>query len=335
MITRTAARWQTSDWQSLMKTAIRTLDELCDALDLTIDDLPAAHQAAKDFVVKVPTPFLQRMDKGNPQDPLLLQVLPQAAETRDVDGFIPDPLQEADFNKAPGLIHKYHGRVLLITNPSCVVHCRYCFRRHFPYQENTPGRKHWQPALDYIQQDTSIHEVIFSGGDPLSANDDYLRELIQAIAAIPHVRTLRLHTRVPVVLPQRITDDLLQTLTNHRLKVLMVLHINHAQEIDTEVSSAARLLKNHGIRLLNQSVFLRGINDSVEDQQALCEKLYETDIEAYYLHVLDRVSGTAHFLCDDSQAKNIYTALAGRLPGYMIPKLVRETAHSHSKTPVL
>ena len=335
MITRTASRWQTTDWQFAMKTMIRSLDTLCDALDLSISDLNGSYQAEADFPVKVPLSYLQLIEKGNPNDPLLLQVLPQIAETLETSIFEKDPLHEAEFNKAPGLIHKYHGRALLISNPSCAIHCRYCFRRHFPYDENTPGINNWQAALSYISENTSIHEVILSGGDPLSNNDNTLEKLIDQIAAIPHVTTLRFHTRLPTIIPERITDSFLSAISQTNLKLVMVLHINHAQEINNDVIEAIQLLKNQGIRLLNQSVLLKDVNDNLEAQRALMEQLHLLDIQAYYLHMLDHVRGAEHFLVSDNEANTLYKQLLSQLPGYMLPKLVRETPFESNKTPII
>lgn len=332
MITRSVERWQTSDWQYAMKNMIRSLDELCQWVNITPTDLDASLQAQRDFPVRVPKSYADRIEKGNPRDPLLLQVLPQAAEMLDVAGFTADPLEEAHFNKVPGLIHKYHGRVLLITTPACAVHCRYCFRRHFPYQENTPGLNHWQQALDYIAHDNTIHEVILSGGDPLSASDDYLQQLISRLSDIPHVRWLRIHTRLPVVIPERITDECLDILTGTRLQTTMVLHINHANEISADVVRAITALKARGIRLLNQSVLLKDVNDQLETHVRLLEALHQNGVQAYYLHVLDKVKGAAHFEISDSAALALYEQLRCHLPGFMLPRLVRETAHAPYKT---
>ncbi len=335
MTKRTASRWQTTDWQFAMKTMIRNLNALCDALELSVSDLDGSYQAEKDFPVKVPLSYLNLIEKGNPKDPLLLQVLPQALETIESSHFEADPLHESEFNKAPGLIHKYHGRVLLISNPSCAIHCRYCFRRHFPYTENTPGINNWSPALSYISEDTNIHEVILSGGDPLSSNDSYLQQLIGLIAAIPHIHTLRLHTRLPTVMPERITDNLLSALTQTDLKLIMVLHINHDRELAKDNIDAIKLLQNSGIRLLNQSVMLKGINDNIETQIRLMEQLHQLNIQAYYLHMLDHVKGAEHFLVSDEQTTTLYKQLLSRLPGYMVPRLVREIPFESNKTPVI
>lgn len=332
MIARTAARWQTSDWQQVMKTMIRSVGELCDALALdpaTLDLDPAAQQA---FALRVPRPFVALMEKGNARDPLLLQVLPQAQEMLQVPGFVTDPLQEAAFNPVPGLVHKYRGRVLLISSPACAVHCRYCFRRHFPYQANTPGLADWQQALDYIAADPSIVEVILSGGDPLSASDDYLAGLISRLAAIDHLSYLRIHTRLPVVVPQRVTDGLLQALTGSRLQPTMVIHANHAQELSADVAESLALLRQAGIRLLNQSVLLAGVNDSEASLRALLERLHQIQVEAYYLHLLDAVEGAAHFQLPQARALALYEALRRQLPGFMLPRLVRETPHAPYKT---
>ena len=335
MIPRTVARWQTSDWQSALKNMIRSLDDLCAALDISPADLDDCYRAEQAFAVKVPLSYLQRIERGNPRDPLLLQVLPQAAEMVAEPGFCFDPLQEADFNPIPGLMHKYHGRVLLITTPSCSIHCRYCFRRHFPYNANTPGLKHWHAAMDYIRADRSIHEAILSGGDPLSATDEYLQQLIEAIAAIPHVQTLRLHSRIPVVMPERITGTLLQLLSRTRLKVVMVLHVNHANELAGDAVTAIKLLQQQGIRLYNQAVLLRGVNATLADQRALLEALFQLDIQAYYLHLLDKVQGSHQFLVEKHEAVALYQQLQASLPGYMLPRLVEEIPDKPSKTPVV
>ena len=330
MITRTASRWQTEDWQSAVKSMICSLHQLCDALDLNLSDLDACYQAEQDFPVKVPLSYLKRIKKSDALDPLLLQVLPQAAEVGDTL-FVADPLEEQQFSPVPGLIHKYHGRVLLISHPSCAIHCRYCFRRHFPYQDNIPGLKNWSKAFDYIRENRSIHEVIFSGGDPLLSSDAFLQQLMDPLVDIGHVTTLRFHTRLPVVIPERVTDQLLQIITATQLKLVMVLHINHVNEISDEVVEVIKLLQSHGIRLLNQSVLLKGVNNTDTAQRSLLEKLHQLDIQAYYLHTLDRVKGAEHFLVSDAEAVKLYQQLMQQLPGYMLPKLVRELPNEDSK----
>lgn len=335
MIQQSASRWQSKDWQLALKTMLRSVEALCEYVGVAIEDLEKAQLAHKDFPVRVPTAYADQIEKGNLHDPLLLQVLPQTAELIETSGFVEDPLNEAAFNKTPGLIHKYHGRVLFITSPSCAINCRYCFRRHFPYQDNNPNMAQWQQALDYIRADNSIQEVILSGGDPLSASDDYLNKLIQAIATIPHVRWLRLHSRLPVVIPQRVTDNLLNLLTATRLQTSVVLHINHANELSTDVAEAIHLLQQRHIRVLNQSVLLRGINDDVSSHKQLLEKLHQHRVQAYYLHLLDPVKGAAHFLVDDEKALTLYEQLRQEVPGFMLPRLARETAHQPYKTLIL
>lgn len=335
MIPQTASRWQTNDWQLALKTMLRSVEDLCNYVAIDIEQLEQAQLAHKDFAVRVPTAYADQIEKGNSQDPLLLQVLPQAAELVETPGFVTDPLNEESFNNIPGLIHKYHGRVLFITSPSCAINCRYCFRRHFPYQENNPSLAQWQQALDYIRADSTINEVILSGGDPLSATDNYLASLIAEIEKIEHVKWLRLHTRLPVVIPQRVTQTLLNILNNSRLQSSVVLHINHANELSAEVAEAIALLHSHRIRVMNQSVLLRGVNDSFVSQKQLLEKLHLHRVQAYYLHLLDPVKGAAHFLVDDTQALELYEQLRRALPGYMLPRLVRETAHQPYKTSIV
>lgn len=335
MIQQSASRWQTKDWQLALKSLLRNVEELCDYVDIPYIELEKAKLAHKDFPVRVPKAYADLIEKGNIRDPLLLQVLPQAAELLEQPGFVEDPLNEAEFNKTPGLIHKYHGRVLFITSPSCAINCRYCFRRHFPYQDNNPNLAQWQQSLDYIQADSSIQEVILSGGDPLSASDDYLSKLITAISKIPHVRWLRLHSRLPVVIPQRITNNLLHILSSSRLQTSVVLHINHGNEISSELAEAIELFHQHKIRVLNQSVLLRGINDDINSHTALLAKLHEHRVQAYYLHLLDPVKGAAHFLVKDEEALALYEQLRQQMPGFMLPRLARETAHQPYKTLLL
>lgn len=331
MIHRSATIWQTSDWQMALKTMITDQQQLLDILGLSPEPCNIA-AATQQFPIKAPRHFVQQMRRGDPNDPLLLQVLARSDELQTYQGFCQDPLDEAEYNKAPGLIHKYPGRVLLITSPHCAIHCRYCFRRHFAYDDNTPGRQGWSEALHYIARDPSIFEVIFSGGDPLSSSDKYLAYLVEQLSTIAHIKSIRLHTRFPVVIPQRITESLLAIFQKTRLKTVMVLHINHAQEISPELAQAVDYLQQSGIRLLNQSVLLRNINDSVQAQTALLKALFEYDIQAYYLHQLDKVEGAGHFAVSDQQALSLYQALEQSLPGFMLPKLVREIPSEKHKT---
>ncbi len=321
-------------WQSQLARAIRDPRELCRRLGLDEAWWPGAERGHALFEVRVPEAYLARIRPGDPSDPLLRQVLPLAEEAVPMAGYVADPLAEAEHAPAPGLIHKYAGRVLLIASPACAVNCRYCFRRHFPYEENAPSRAQWEATLDHLRDDTTLHEAILSGGDPLAASDRQLAWLVERLAAIPHLRRLRIHTRLPVVIPDRIDDDLLGWLGATRLQKVMVLHINHANEIDETVIAACRKLSAAGVTLLNQSVLLRGVNDDVDTLAALSERLFEAGILPYYLHVLDPVAGAAHFDVADDEARELVAGLREVLPGFLIPRLVREIPGEASKTPL-
>ncbi len=334
MIPHTAAPLQTSSWQEELSRAIRDPHELFKLLELDSATLPAALAADKDFALKVPLPYLARIRKGDINDPLLAQVLPTGAELLTTPGYSSDPLEENRANPASGLIHKYKGRVLLIVSPACAIHCRYCFRRHFPYGDNQPGRKQWQAAFDYIAADSTISEVILSGGDPLAANDNYLQWLTAQIASIAHIKRLRVHTRFPVMIPSRIDENCIQWLTGTCLKTIVVLHVNHPNELDVGVREAVDRLKIAGAYVLNQAVLLKGINDDANTLIALSEKLFATGILPYYLHVLDPVLGAAHFDCDKHKIIDLGIQLRANLPGYLVPKVVSEQPGAHSKVPL-
>lgn len=341
MITQTAATWQIPSrkqgltWKEELSGAITRVEHLLALLDLA--DSPLARTVATwpDFPLRVPLAYVQRMERGNPEDPLLRQVLPVIQEGVASPGYVRDPLDEARYNPVPGVVHKYAGRVLLITSPACAVHCRYCFRRHFPYQDNTLGRERWQQALDYIAANHSITEVILSGGDPLAANDSHLRWLVEQLAAINHVRRLRVHTRLPVVIPSRIDVACLDWLTSTRLATLVVLHINHGNEIDAEVIAMVGRLRDRGITVLNQAVLLNSVNDRVDVLASLSERLFEIGVLPYYLHLLDPVSGASHFDVPHDQALALYRELHAALPGYLVPRLVRDTPGARGKTLML
>ncbi len=273
------------------------------------------------------------MRKGDIDDPLLRQVLPLAEEEAEVPGFIGDPVGDLAAAAVPGVLHKYRGRVLLVTTGACAVHCRYCFRRHFPYADSNPSVQQWQGALEYIHGHSDITEVILSGGDPLAFSDSRLADLVEQVAAIPHVKRLRIHTRLPIVLPSRVDKNLLAWLQRTRLQKVVVVHANHANEIDEEVRAAMRKLRDAGTMLLNQSVLLKGVNDSAEELADLSERLFEAGILPYYLHLLDRVQGAAHFEVDRARALWLMQVLRARLPGYLVPRLVREQPGADSKTP--
>lgn len=319
-------------WQSELARSFRQPEQLLAALG--IDSIPEQDIAARKlFAMQVPRPFVARMAHGDINDPLFKQVWPQSKEFDEHPGYIDDPLHEHQ-TTVPGLLHKYDNRALLIVRGGCAVNCRYCFRRHFPYADNRPTGHNWQPALHYLREHPQITEVILSGGDPLMADDAHLAQLLSELAAIPHLQRLRIHTRLPVVLPCRITDALLDMLQRCRLKPVMVVHINHANEIDETLRLQLQRVRQAGIWLLNQSVLLAGINDSADAVAELSEALFTADVQPYYLHLFDPVRGAAHFDVAETQAKAIMRELFTRLPGFLIPRLVRELAGEPSKTPI-
>ena len=332
MITPNRTAWQPDTWQKLLQNAFRQPQALLDYLGLESSSHATDHQP--DFKMLVPEPFARRMQPGNPSDPLLLQVLPSDDENQHTDGFTLDPLMETDptlsFQRAPTLIQKYQGRVLMITTPGCAVNCRYCFRRHFPYQEHRPTA-HGE-ALAVIGADPSVEEVILSGGDPLLLPDRAMNELFEEINAIDHVRRIRLHSRLPIVLPQRVTDELLSVFTQSRCPVTLVVHCNHAQELSSDTAHAFAQLRQAGVHLLNQSVLLRGINDQTTTLCQLSEALFDQGVLPYYLHMPDPVAGTAHFYVTDQEALGLHDEMRTILPGYLLPRLVREEAGKASKS---
>ncbi|HQQ62897.1 MAG TPA: EF-P beta-lysylation protein EpmB [Pseudomonadales bacterium] len=319
-------------WQSILQDAITDPHELCRRLSLSNDDESAIADACRAFPLKVPEPYLSRIKPGNARDPLLLQVLPQASELHEWPGFVSDPLDERQFNPVPGLVHKYSSRALLITTSLCAIHCRYCFRREFPYESNRNSRQDWQQPLDYIRQHDNINEVILSGGDPLSLPDRQLAWLTEQIASIPHVKRLRIHTRLPIVIPQRITQACTGWMTQSRLQTIVVLHSNHPDEIDDNVGRTIATLCQTGITVLNQSVLLSGINDSADTLALLSERLFDFGCLPYYLHALDAVRGSHHFALPDEKARQIHRQLQARLPGFLVPRLVRELPGRDCKT---
>lgn len=316
-------------WQKTLAQGFNTADALLDFLGLP--STLACQAGELQFKTRVPLGFAKRMRHGDPDDPLLLQVLARASEMIDEPGFEPDPLQESQANPVPGLLHKYHGRVLLTFVGACAVNCRYCFRRHFPYEDNNPGRKGWPAIFDYIRQDASISEVILSGGDPLLATDQLLQEFVEQLLTISHVKTLRFHTRGPIVLPERIDASCLAFLRSVPLRQVMVLHCNHPQELSADVKQVCLAMKDAGCLLLNQSVLLKGINDDAQTLAQLSEALFDCQILPYYLHTLDKVSGTAQFDLPLTETHQLYRTLQGLLPGYLVPRLVREVPGEESK----
>lgn len=321
-------------WQSSLADAIRDLPTLLDRLQLPRDLLAGGEASAAEFPVLVPESFLRRIRPGDPADPLLRQVLPALEETQPRHGFLLDPVHDAGARSAPGLLQKYAGRALLIAQGSCAVHCRYCFRRHYPYAAEPRSIDDWQPALDEIRRDRSLHEIILSGGDPLILSDRRLAQLIDLLAQIPHLKRLRLHTRLPIVLPERVTQNLLDLLRQSPLQAICVIHSNHARELVSDCALAVRKLVLAGIPVLNQAVLLRGVNDSVQALADLCERCVDLGVMPYYLHQLDRVQGAAHFEVPQSVGKRLVEELRTRLPGYAVPRYVVEQPGEPSKTPL-
>jgi EF-P beta-lysylation protein EpmB len=321
-----------ASWQDAMKDAVRDPAELCRLLDLPDDFSRAADAAARQFPLFVPRGFVARMRAGDPHDPLLRQVLPLADEVADVPGFVLDPVDDRAATRHAGLLQKYAGRVLLIATGTCAVHCRYCFRRHFPYDQSPHSLDQWQPALEEMAGDSSLHEVILSGGDPLTLVDATLAALIEQLESIPHLRRLRIHTRLPIVIPERVTDELVTMLCESRLTPIVIIHANHANELDRHVAAALAKLADARVMLLNQAVLLAGVNDSVEAQAALCERLIDLRVAPYYLHQLDCVTGAAHFEVPIERGQEIIEALRARLPGYAVPRYVKEVAGASSKS---
>lgn len=334
MIPRTGKNCQTVSWNEALATAFTCPEMLIDHLKLDRSLLPAAQKAASQFGLRVPFSYVAQMEKGNPRDPLLLQVLPLGAELLHQPGFITDPVGDFNATACSGLLHKYHGRALMITTGICAINCRYCFRRHFPYQESSAHLDHWAAAIRYLKEDTSINEIILSGGEPLMLTDPKLAKLILTLEAIPHLLRLRIHTRMPVIIPQRITDNLLDMLENTHLQSIIVIHSNHPNELSPEVQQALRQLRSRNVTLLNQSVLLKGINNNLETQIELCESLFRTGTLPYYLHMLDPVQGAAHFEVSQEEAITLHQGLLRKLPGYLVPRLVRELSGSPAKTPV-
>ena len=319
-------------WQREFAEAVQQPEELLWLLELDPALLPAARRAAKLFPLRVPRGFVARMRRGDLDDPLLRQVLPLDLEEAETPGFGQDPVGDLNAMAAEGVLHKYHGRVLLIATGACAIHCRYCFRRHFPYADANAAAGAWRTALDYVRRSPDVQEVILSGGDPLALSDRRLAELAAALAEIPHVTRLRIHSRLPVVLPSRITEQLLDWFTGSRLQPVLVLHANHAQELDESVAEALQRLRRRGVLLLNQAVLLRGVNDRADALVELSERLGRLGVQPYYLHLLDRVQGAAHFEVAEETALALMTELSARLPGYLVPKLAREEAGRPSKT---
>lgn len=309
---------------------VNRADELRSTLRLKSGD----NEAIPSFPMRVPSGFVSRMRAGDPNDPLLRQVLPSPEESVNVEGYSEDPVGDLDAAIAPGVLQKYSGRALLVTTGACAIHCRYCFRRAYPYADKSLSRREFKAAFKAIETDSTLEEIILSGGDPLSLSNEKLAVLLETSTAISHIRRIRIHTRIPVVLPERIDPQLLDIITGCSRPVIVVIHCNHAREIDESAASAIASLIKTGATLLNQSVLLRGINDSADTLTDLSERLFETGVLPYYLHQLDPVAGAAHFNVEDHRAIELIDTIAGRLPGYLVPRLVREIPGESAKKPL-
>jgi len=331
MISKTAPTLQCPNgWQAEMAAAIRDPAELLAILQLPDSLLEPAKAAAARFPLRVPHAFVQRMKTGDIHDPLLRQVLPLSMELEHHPDFRTDPVGDLYALATAGLIHKYHGRALLITTGACAIHCRYCFRRHFPYQEHLQAQN-WPAIKAYLDTHPDITEIILSGGDPLSQSDKRLAELIDRLSNMPQLTTLRVHSRLPVVIPNRITPTLLHTLGNTRLRVVLVLHVNHPNEINPALADACRQLHEHHVHCLNQAVLLRSINDDVETLTLLSERLFDAGILPYYLHQLDPVDGAQHFHVSIERGLQLLSEVRSHLPGYLVPRYAQEIAGEKSK----
>jgi L-lysine 2,3-aminomutase len=335
MITRTLASAQRPSWQQQWRDAFREPVALLQFLGLEHLQERVSGAATRQFPLRVPLAFAQRMQYGNPHDPLLRQVLPLVDEEHIVPGYSIDAVGDLQSKASKGVLHKYEGRALLISTGSCAVHCRYCFRRHFPYGEEAASANEWAEAIIHLQNDASIEEVLLSGGDPFSLSTEKLSTLTDSLRAIPHIKRLRIHTRLPIVLPDRVDAALLQWLQSLPWPVALVLHANHAQEFDLHVDDACRALRNTGVNLLNQAVLLAGVNDRLQSIKDLCERGYAAGVLPYYLHQLDRVHGAAHFAVSDEKALSLIDQLRDTLPGYLLPRLVREIPGERSKSPLI
>ncbi|MEN6669197.1 EF-P beta-lysylation protein EpmB [Psychrobacter sp. B38] len=320
------------NWQTQLSEAITSVDELLSILQL--ESLRADVYVPKHFELRVPRAFVAKMRAGDRNDPLLKQVLPDQRELTKVTGYVADPLSENSQNPVKGMLHKYQSRVLLTITGACAIHCRYCFRQHFDYSANMPTANVKAQIVDYITAHPEINEVILSGGDPLNVTNRRLFAWLDTLEAIPQLTTIRLHTRLPLVIPTRLDEALLDRLSQSRCQIVMVIHCNHANEIDAFTSAQLQRAQASGITLLNQAVLLAGINDSVEVQAQLSQRLFASGVLPYYLHVLDKVAGAAHFDSDERLSVALYWSMLAALPGYLVPKLVREVPNRPFKVPV-
>lgn len=327
--------YQEQNWQSQLSDLITDPSELLSLLELSSEQLlSGAILASEKFKLRVPRAFVGKMNAKNPLDPLLLQVLPHHLELEEHPEFVTDPLGEEAANQLPGVLHKYKSRFLLTLTGACAVHCRYCFRRHFPYQENLPKNEDWLNIKNYIEANPNINEIILSGGDPLTLSNRKLALWLERLSSLKQIQILRIHSRVPIVIPNRIDEPLISLLKNSRLRIVLVVHSNHASELDDFTCSKLLQLSDHHITVLNQAVLLKGVNDSAQTLIDLSYRLFEARVMPYYLHVLDKVKGAQHFDLESSEIDDIYRDVLANLPGYLVPKLVREIAGEKNKTPL-
>ncbi|AXJ89952.1 EF-P beta-lysylation protein EpmB [Acinetobacter pittii] len=327
--------YQEQNWQSQLSDLITDPSELLSLLELSSEQLlSGAILASEKFKLRVPRAFVGKMNAKNPLDPLLLQVLPHHLELEEHPEFVTDPLGEEAANQLPGVLHKYKSRFLLTLTGACAVHCRYCFRRHFPYQENLPKNEDWLNIKNYIEANPNINEIILSGGDPLTLSNRKLALWLERLSSLKQIQILRIHSRVPIVIPNRIDEQLISLLKNSRLRIVLVVHSNHASELDDFTCSKLLQLSDHHITVLNQAVLLKGVNDSAQTLIDLSYRLFEARVMPYYLHVLDKVKGAQHFDLIPSEIDDIYRDVLANLPGYLVPKLVREIAGEKNKTPL-
>ncbi|MDF3348418.1 EF-P beta-lysylation protein EpmB [Acinetobacter pittii] len=327
--------YQEQNWQSQLSDLITDPSELLSLLELSSEQLlSGAILASEKFKLRVPRAFVGKMNAKNPLDPLLLQVLPHHLELEEHPEFVTDPLGEEAANQLPGVLHKYKSRFLLTLTGACAVHCRYCFRRHFPYQENLPKNEDWLNIKNYIEANPDINEIILSGGDPLTLSNRKLALWLERLSSLKQIQILRIHSRVPIVIPNRIDEELISLLKNSRLRIVLVVHSNHASELDDFTCSKLLQLSDHHITVLNQAVLLKGVNDSAQTLIDLSYRLFEARVMPYYLHVLDKVKGAQHFDLESSEIDDIYRDVLANLPGYLVPKLVREIAGEKNKTPL-
>ncbi|QIT17160.1 EF-P beta-lysylation protein EpmB [Acinetobacter pittii] len=327
--------YQEQNWQSQLSDLITDPLALLNLLELSSEQLlSGAILASEKFKLRVPRAFVGKMNAKNPLDPLLLQVLPHHLELEEHPEFVTDPLGEEAANQLPGVLHKYKSRFLLTLTGACAVHCRYCFRRHFPYQENLPKNEDWLNIKNYIEANPNINEIILSGGDPLTLSNRKLALWLERLSSLKQIQILRIHSRVPIVIPNRIDEQLISLLKNSRLRIVLVVHSNHASELDDFTCSKLLQLSDHHITVLNQAVLLKGVNDSAQTLIDLSYRLFEARVMPYYLHVLDKVKGAQHFDLESSKIDDIYRDVLANLPGYLVPKLVREIAGEKNKTPL-